>query len=126
MKTILIFIVLLICTSCASKVKEKDENRIPVLRADREAPIGWVYLDLYQDNSFDLKFGRRDKPKTGTYTLSNDTIYFQYDDEIDFYRSKGVINDKWVCFQSDSLKLMRDRDCTDRVEIKLNKLITEN
>ena len=47
MKKILTLIILLFLVSCK---KEKEVG----LSADREAPLGWIYLNMYDDNSFDF------------------------------------------------------------------------
>lgn len=64
---------LLVITSCENEKKE-------VLLADREAPLGWVYLKMYDDKSFEFisQGMMRDKDiYMGNYELKNDTLYFK-------------------------------------------------
>jgi hypothetical protein len=55
------------------------------LLADREAPLGWIYLKMYDDKSFEfISQGMvRDKEVySGNYEIKNDTLYFNYKDSI--------------------------------------------
>lgn len=117
-KILSIIIVLLINTSCTNKIKDKKKERTLLLLAHQEVPFGLLSLHLYEDNYFELN------SKTGTYTISNDTIYFKYKGEIDVYHSKGIINNKhrYIYFISDSLELMNNNKNTGLIEIKFNKL----
>ncbi|MDT8412086.1 MAG: hypothetical protein RQ875_06470 [Vicingaceae bacterium] len=69
--------------SCNSEIKELGKKEI-ILKADREAPLGWVYLEIYKDTSF--KFTSTGLIKSthflGKASIINDTIYFEYTDSI--------------------------------------------
>ncbi len=101
---------LLIITSCKNEKKE-------VLLADREAPLGWVYLKMYDDKSFEFisQGMMRDKDiYTGNYELENDTIYFKYSDSIPKAGSKAVIEKGFINYINGNYP--------ESVEVKLNKL----
>lgn len=105
----LIFIVI----SCKNERKE-------VLLADREAPLGWIYLKMYDDKSFEfISQGMMwDKDiYTGSYKLKNDTLYFKYKDSIPKAGSKAVIKKGFVNYM--------DGNYPESVEVKLNKLIID-
>lgn len=108
------FFFLLICNSCDNSQKKHD--KIPALLADREAPLGWVYLKIYEDKSFDfILTGLRDKTVyPGTCRLSNDTIFFTYKDSIPKAGKTAIINKNSVSYIEGSY--------FESVEIKLNKL----
>ena len=102
---------LLMIISCKDKKKE-------VLLAGREAPLGWMYLKMYDDKSFEFisQGMMRDKDiSTGNYELKNDTIYFKYKDSIPRAGSKAVIEKGFVNYINGTYP--------ESVEIKLNKLI---
>jgi hypothetical protein len=48
----LIFGILLII-SCSTKNRENKKELL--LQADREAPLGWVYLRIYKDSTFEFE-----------------------------------------------------------------------
>lgn len=110
----IIFFFLLIYTSCDNAQKGHDKK--PVLLADREAPLGWVYLKVYDDQSFDfILTGLRDKTVyPGTYRLNKDTIFFNYTDSIPKAGKTGIINKHSVSYI--------DGSYSESVEIKLNQL----
>jgi len=108
---VFIFITL---SSCANAKKEK--NKKSVLSADREAPLGWVYLKVYEDKSFDFVLtGLRDKIEySGTYRLNKDTIFFTYADSIPKAGKTAIITKNSVSYI--------DGEYPESVVIKLNKL----
>ncbi len=68
---ILILSVILIIISC-DRTKKKET----ILLADREAPLGWVYLRIYNDKTFEFEsrgLERRGAIYGGTVELKNDT-----------------------------------------------------
>jgi len=102
--------IILIIISCKDKRKE-------VLLADREAPLGWIYLKIYDDKSFEFisQGMMRDKDVyTGNYELKNDTLYFKYSDSIPKAGSKAIIQNGYVSYINGSYP--------ESVQIKLNKL----
>lgn len=104
----------LICCGCDNAQKQHDKK--PVLLADREAPLGWVYLKVYEDKSFDfILTGLRDKTVyPGTCRLSKDTIFFTYKDSIPKAGKTAIISEHSVSYI--------DGGYSESVEIKLNKL----
>ncbi|MFZ4929496.1 hypothetical protein [Chryseobacterium sp. Mn2064] len=109
MKTRLLYLLLII--SC------KTEDKKEVLLADREAPLGWMYLKMYDDKSFEFisQGMMRDKDVyTGSYGLKHDTLYFEYKDSIPKAGSKAVIKKGFVNYINGSYH--------ESVQIKLNKL----
>lgn len=73
---ILFFFSLFLIISC-----NKKQDKTIVLSADREAPLGWVYLRLYKDQTFE--FESRGLERTGdiffgNYKIQNDTLLFKY------------------------------------------------
>lgn len=112
MKIRLLYLILIII-SC------KKEDKKEVLLADREAPLGWIYLKMYDDNSFEfISQGMvRDKDVySGSYELKNNTVYFKYRDSIPKAGSKAVIEKGFVNYINGSYH--------ESVQIKLNKLST--
>jgi hypothetical protein len=68
-----------ILLGCASKEKQA------ILLAERKAPLGWVYLEMYKDDSFKFisrGLFRDEHIYKGTFKLNKDTILFHYDDSI--------------------------------------------
>lgn len=84
---ILYVFLLLIMISCKNGRKE-------VLLADREAPLGWVYLKMYDEKSFEFfsqGMMRDVNSFEGIYEIKNDTIYFKYKNVIPDAGSKAFI-----------------------------------
>jgi hypothetical protein len=96
------------------------ESKKAVLLADREAPLGWVYLRMYKDNTFEFESrGLREKDVyNGTYKLNKDTIYFYYTDSIPKAGKTATINRKSVFYIDGSYH--------ESVEIKFNELSTND
>ena len=89
---ILILILISILTSC-NKIEEKQT----ILLAAREAPLGWVYLRIYKDKTFEFEsrgLERRGDIYGGIVELKNDTLYFKYSDSIPKAGNKAVLT-KW-------------------------------
>ncbi|MCX8531253.1 hypothetical protein [Chryseobacterium luquanense] len=103
-------ILLLIIISC------KDERKA-VLLADREAPIGWIYLEMFDDKTFNFisKGGLRgDDIYSGNFNIKSDTVYFKYKDSIPQVGSKAIIQKGYVSYINGSYP--------ESVQIKLNIL----
>ncbi len=110
MKFNFIYLILILITSC------KEEKKA-VLLADREAPLGWIYLEMYNDYTFDfISRGvlRDEDIYSGYYNIESDTIYFKYKDSIPKAGSKAVIKDGFVSYL--------DGKYPESVEIKLNNI----
>ena len=111
----LIILTILLSLSIFSCINPK-QGKQPVLLADREAPLGWIYLKMYNDNSFEfISYGLRDGTVfPGTFRVSRDTIFFTYKDSIPRAGKTAVIGDNSVSYF--------DGEYSESVEIKLNKL----
>ena len=85
--------------SCNSVIKEFGEKEI-ILKADREAQLGWVYLEIYKDTSFKFTSTGLIKPThfLGQASISNDTIYFDYIDSIPRAGKIAVIKDNNISY----------------------------
>lgn len=109
MKLRLLYLTVLMI-SCRHDKKE-------VLLADREAPLGRIYLKMYDDKSFEFisQGMMRDQDiYSGRYELKSDTLYFKYNDSIPKAGSKAVIDQGFICYI--------DGSYPESVQIKLNKL----
>lgn len=112
-----IVLLLLLLISCNSKTRIDD--REPILIADREAPIGWIYLRIYQDSTFEFESrGLRTRNiYTGKAEISKDTIRFNYQDSIPKAGQTAVYNKYLVAYI--------DGAYPEKVRIKMSKLINE-
>jgi len=112
---ILILILVLISSSC-----HQTEKKETILLADREAPLGWVYLRVYKDKTFEFEsrgLERRGNIYPGTLELKNDTIYFHYSDSIPKVGNKAILTKNVVSYFGG--------EYPERLEIKKNELTTE-
>ena len=93
MKILTIIFTLLIFIGSSSTDNKKVEKPEPNLLADREAPLGWVYLRTYPDSSFEFIItGLRDRTiYAGQYSIKTDTIFFDYTDSIPKLNSTKAI-----------------------------------
>ena len=85
--------------------------------ADREAPLGWIYLKMYDDYTFDfISRGvlRDENIYSGIYNIKSDTVYFKYKDSIPQAGSMAVIKDGFVIYLNVKYH--------ESVEIKLNNI----
>lgn len=112
----LIFIIIVLFFACGP-VQRNAEDKIAVLLADREAPLGWVYLRVFEDKSFEFEsrgLERQGEIFSGTIELITDTIIFNYKDSIPQAGTKAVIGNGRISFI--------DGEYPESVEIKLNEL----
>lgn len=108
---ILYVFLLLIMISCKNGRKE-------VLLADREAPLGWVYLKMYDEKSFEFfsqGMMRDVNSFEGIYEIKNDTIYFKYKNVIPDAGSKAFIYKDYVNYFGGKYP--------ERVEVKFSSII---
>lgn len=107
----------LLLISCNSKTR--IEERKPILVADREAPLGRIYLRIYQDSTFEFESaGLRTKSiYAGKAEIGSDTIRFNYQDSIPKAGKTAVYNKYLVAYI--------DGDYPERIEIKMSKLANE-
>jgi len=66
--------------------------------ADREAPLGWVYLRVYKDKTFEFesKGLERKDVYVGTFEFKRDTLYFKYSDSIPIVGEKAHVDNNFV------------------------------
>ena len=110
MKIRFIFFIFLLIISC------KEEKKA-VLLADREAPLGWIYLKMYDDCTFDfISRGilRNEDIYSGNFNMKSDTINFKYKDSIPNAGSKAIIKNGFVTYLDGTYR--------ESVEIKLNNI----
>ena len=116
MKHVIIIITLsLILNSC-----NRSEKKETILLADREAPLGWIYLRVYKDRTFEFEsrgLERRGDIYSGTIELKNDTIYFNYSDSIPKAGNRAILTKKFISFLNG--------EYSERLEIKQNEITTE-
>jgi hypothetical protein len=111
MKTLLIFSIIVITfISCNSD--NEIETKTPILIADREAPLGWIYLRIYDDSTFEFESRnlRTSDFYIGKAKITEDTIYFRYTDSIPKAGKTAIYNDKVVAYI--------DGDYPEKVKIK--------
>ena len=117
MKNILTITILtcLLC-SCVETNKRVGENKDPILLADREAPLGWVYLRIFNDSTFEFESRglRTGIIYPGKVKITSDTLYFEYLDSIPKAGSKAIYSDKYVVYTNG--------EYPERVQIKLSEL----
>jgi hypothetical protein len=113
--TIIILTLILALTSC-----NRTEKKETLLLADREAPLGWNYLRIYKNKTFEFEsrgLERKGDIYAGTVELKNDTLYFKYSDSIPKMGNKAILTDKFVSYF--------DGEYLERLEIKKNELKTQ-
>lgn len=113
MKHVIIIITLsLILNSC-----NRSEKKETILLADREAPLGWIYLRVYKDRTFEFEsrgLERRGDIYSGTIELKNDTIYFNYSDSIPKAGNRAILTKKFISYFNG--------EYSERLEIKQNEI----
>ena len=113
--TILLYLLLVSCGQTDNSVKKEEKELI--LTADREAPLGWIYLRMYDDKTFEFEskgLERKGTIYSGKYNLKNDTIIFNYTDSIPRAGNMALIGDKVVAYING--------EYPERVEIKINRI----
>lgn len=100
----------LLLFSCNLDPKKK------VLQADREAPLGWVYLTVYEDSSFIFTSNglRSETVYPGDMHMRGDTIFFHYHDAVPKAGMKALLGKKVVSFL--------DGEYPEQLNISMNEL----
>lgn len=104
-----------VLTSCNNSINRMEKTTI--LKVDREAPLGWVYLTIYQDSTFEFTLtGIRGVGEVykGKVEIGKDSLFFAYSDSIPRARKTAVYNDKIVAYI--------DGEYPERVNISMTKL----
>ncbi len=89
-----------------------------LLLADREVPLGWVYLRMNKDKTFEYEargLSRKGDIYSGTFEIKNDTIYFNYSNSIPVVGDKAVLSKKFVSYYNGKYYV-------DKLEIKHTKI----
>ena len=97
--------------------KQSRKNETAILLADREAPLGWIYLRIFRDSSFEFEsrgLERRGTIYAGKAKITADTIFFNYQDSIPKAGTIAIYSDKYVAYINGTYP--------ERVEISSNKL----
>ncbi|OAN64358.1 hypothetical protein A8B79_13545 [Balneola sp. EhC07] len=112
--TIKLIFALLIINSCSTKNKENEKELL--LQADREAPIGWIYLRIYQDSTFEFESRglRTSTVYKGKAKIDKYQISFNYNDSIPKAGSLAIYNKNTVYYTNG--------DYAESVGITLTKL----
>lgn len=103
----------LVLVQCKSKMQKKN----PILLADREAPLGWVYLRIFEDSTFEFEsrgLERKGDIYPGTVRITRDTLFFSYTDSIPNAGQTAVYNSTRVAYI--------DGKYPENMEIRLNKI----
>ena len=97
MKYLFGFLIITLAFSCG---KNSDVNKNILLSANREAPMGWVSLKIYEDTTFQfISSGlREDVIYPGTVKINNDTLYFEYEGKIPKAGKVAVIKNNFVTY----------------------------
>jgi hypothetical protein len=98
-KTSLVVLASLTVTSCNNSSRTIEKPTL--LKANREAPIGWVYLTIYQDSTFEFKLtGIRevDDLYKGKVEIGKDSLFFAYSDSIPKAGKTAIYDGKVVVY----------------------------
>ena len=77
------------------------KNERAILLADRKTPLGWVYLRIFNDSTFEFEsrgLERRGDIYAGRAKITPDSIFFYYQDFIPKAGNKAVYSNKYVAF----------------------------
>ncbi len=113
MKHVIIIITLILTLNSCNRTEKKDT----ILLADREAPLGWIYLRIYKDKTFELEsrgLERRGNIYSGTIELKNDTICFNYSDSIPKAGNRAILTKRFVSYFNG--------EYSELLEIKQNRI----
>ena len=112
--TIKLIIGLLLIISCSTK--NKEERKELIIQADREAPLGWIYLRIYQDSTFEFESRglRTSTIYKGKAEIDKYQIQFNYTDSIPKAGSLAIYDKNTFYYTNGSYP--------ERVGITLTKL----
>jgi len=100
-KAIYAIIVSLIIVSC-QRVQNSKIERNEVLEAGREAPLGWVYLTVFKDSTFQFVLtGIRSNDRVvfpGKVRIVEDSLFFTYTDSVPKVGTIAIIKNKMVIY----------------------------
>ncbi|HEU5165572.1 MAG TPA: hypothetical protein VFU29_08545 [Chitinophagaceae bacterium] len=95
-----------LCISCMvflSQCKNNDEQhkKKSILLADREASLGWVYLRIYEDSTFEFEsrgLKRQRDIYSGKVKITPDTLFFNYIDSIPLAGKTAIYNSTRIAY----------------------------
>lgn len=121
MREFIVVLTVLLFVSCDSIINEKEVVKEPNLLANREAPLGWVYLKTYPDSSFEFVLtGIRERSVySGKYRVDTDTIFFDYSDSI------PELNSTQAIFKNNSIVYLNGT-YNEVLRISINKLFADS
>ncbi len=104
---------ILILVSCAEKRAEEKE---PILLADREAPLGWTYLRIFQDSTFEFVVSGpwSSTVYSGKAEIDKKQISFAYKDSIPRAGNVAIYDKNMVYYTHGSYP--------ERLGIRLSKI----
>jgi len=110
------FVIPITLLLCLYSCNSKEKGKIKILAANREAPLGWVYLNVYSDSSFEfISKGLRDQSiYPGIVKIKKDTLHFTYTDSIPKAGKTAIITKTSVSYI--------DGEYPESVQINLNEL----
>ena len=85
--------------------------------ADREAPLGWVYLRIYEDSTFEFEsrsMERQGDVYSGKVNITADTLFFNYIDSIPRAGKTAIYNSFRIAYI--------DGEYPESMPIKLNEI----
>jgi hypothetical protein len=114
MRSLIVIVFVSLFASCGQDTQRDPKE--PILLADREAPLGWIHLKIYQDSTFEFisRGIRQETIYPGRVVIHDDTLEFEYQDSIPKAGSRAVIKDRVVLYIAG--------DYPEAPEIKLNKI----
>lgn len=93
--------IILLIVTCILASCNQPQVKETILLADREAPLGWVYLRIYKDKTFEFEsrgLERRGYIYEGKIEFKNDTLYFDYSDSIPRVGKTAILKKKSVLY----------------------------
>ncbi len=116
MKFLYILLISILFYSCNEQTTQNIKTKEPILLADREAPLGWVYLRIYEDSTFEFenRGGRQTNIYSGKASIVSDSIFFNYSDSIPRAGQTAIYSNNYVAFI--------DGEYPERIQVKMTKL----
>jgi hypothetical protein len=118
LKQTTIIFTLIFCMLTLTQCKnDEQQKKKPILLADREAPLGWNYLRVFEDSTFEFEsrgLERKGDIYSGTVRITPDTLFFNYTDSIPRAGQTAIYNSTTIAYI--------DGQYPERMSIKLNEI----
>ena len=117
-KKAMFFVISFCLIQCNNNSASKKEI---LLKAGREAQLGWVYLTIYKDSTFQFAYtGLRGDYDiyNGKVSIKKDSMFFSYQDSIPRAGTKVIYNNKRIAYV--------DGEYPESLNISESKLNAEN